>query len=260
MARIFITGSADGLGRMAASALIAQGHKVILHARNEDRAREASARVRGAEAVLIADLSSMEETKKLAAEVNGRGNFDAVIHNAGVYQVPNNAVGAEGLPLVLAVNTLAPYILTCLIHPPGRLIYLTSGMHLQGDPQLRGLQGNKPRISYSDSKLHDVILCKAVARKWPDVLSNTVNPGWVPTKMGGPGAPDDLEKGYQTQVWLAASDDKNARVSGGYFHHKRAARYLPAADDIAIQEKFLALCEQISDIRFPAEPAQNRGL
>jgi len=245
---------------MAAGALIGQGHTVTLHARNEDRAREVSAKVRGTEAVLIADLSSMEETKKLAADVNGMGSFDAIIHNAGVYQVPGNAFGAEGLPLVLAVNTIAPYILTCLIHPPQRSIYLTSGMHSQGDPRLQGLQGDKPRVSYSDSKLHDVILCKAVARKWPQVFSNAVDPGWVPTRMGGPGAPDDLEKGYQTQVWLAVSDDKNARVSGGYFHHKREARYLTAADDIAIQEKFLVLCEQISGIRFPVDQAQRKGL
>lgn len=251
MARIFITGSADGLGRLAASALIAQGHKVVLHARNEKRAREVSLEVRDAEAVLTGDLSSMGETVKLAAEVNGMGSFDAVIHNAGVYQVPNNALGADGLPVLLAVNTIAPYILTSLIHPPQRLIYLTSGLHLQGDPGLHGLQENKLGISYSDSKLHDLILCKAVARKWPDIYSNAVNPGWVPTRMGGRGAPDDLEEGYQTQVWLAVSDDKNAQVSGRYFFHKREARYQTAADDVAIQDRFLALCERISGIRFP---------
>jgi NAD(P)-dependent dehydrogenase (short-subunit alcohol dehydrogenase family) len=254
MGRIFITGSADGLGQKAASALIAQGHRVTLHARNENRAREISARVRGAETVLIADLSSMEETKKLAADINDMGNFDAVIHNAGVYQVSGNAFSIDGLPLLLAVNTIAPYILTSLIHPPKRLIYLTSGMHLQGDPRLQGLQGNKYRVSYSDSKLHDLILCKAVARKWPNVRSNAVNPGWVPTKMGGPGAPDDLEKGYQTQVWLAVSEDKNAEVSGRHFHHQREAHYLKEADDVTIQEKFLTLCEQISGIRFPYNP------
>ena len=252
MARIFITGSTDGLGQLAASALIAEGHAVTVHARNEKRARETAAKVRAAEAVLVADLSSMEETKKLAADVNRMGGFDAIIHNAGVYQVPNNAVGADGLPLVLAVNTIAPYLLTCLIRPPQRLIYLTSGMHSSGDAELHGLQGDKPRASYSDSKLHELLLAKAVARKWPAVYSNAVNPGWVPTRMGGAGAPDDLEAGYQTQVWLAVSDDKKARVSGRCFFHQRESRYLPAADDVAIQEKFLALCEQISGTRFPA--------
>src|SRR5919206_413015 len=107
MARIFITGSADGLGQLAAQALIARGHRVILHARNETRGREALDRVPGAEGVVTADLSSVGETKQLASKVNASGEFDAVIHNAGVY----NASAEE----VFAVNTLAPYVLTCLI-------------------------------------------------------------------------------------------------------------------------------------------------
>jgi len=90
----------------------------------------------------------------------------------------------------------------------------------------------------------------AIARKWPDVYSNAVDPGWVPTKMGGVGAPDNLEDGYQTQVWLAVSDDPGACVSGRYFHHKKQARYQQSAGDAAVQEKFLAQCEQITDVRF----------
>jgi NAD(P)-dependent dehydrogenase (short-subunit alcohol dehydrogenase family) len=260
MAKIFITGSADGLGQLAANALIAQGHRVTLHARSQQRAKDVAQKVHGEETVLIADLSSMQETKRLAADVNAMGDFDAIIHNAGVYQVPGNAAGDEGLPLVLAVNTIAPYLLTCLIRAPKRLIYLTSGMHAQGDPGLHGMDGwpgrpdtkpNHPGVSYSDSKLHDLILCKAVARCWPDVLSNAVNPGWVPTKMGGRGAPDDLEKGYQTQVWLAVSDDAKAHVSGRCFFHQRESRYLTAADDTDVQDKFLGLCERITGVQFP---------
>jgi NAD(P)-dependent dehydrogenase (short-subunit alcohol dehydrogenase family) len=107
MARIFITGSADGLGQLAATALVAEGHKVVLHARNESRGQDALAKVPGAEIVLTADLGNIEETKQLAAKVNALGNFDAVIHNAGLYQA-----AAEQ---IRAVNTLAHYILTCLI-------------------------------------------------------------------------------------------------------------------------------------------------
>ena len=86
MARIFITGSADGLGRLTATALVDQGHEVVLHARNEKRGQEALDKVPGAETVLTADLGDIVETKQLAAKVNALGNFDAVIHNAGVYQ------------------------------------------------------------------------------------------------------------------------------------------------------------------------------
>lgn len=254
MARIFITGSADGLGQFAAKALIKLGHQVVLHARNAERGKQALEEVPGAEEVLIADLSSIGETKALASKANASGTFDGVIHNAGVYQLAKNSVGADGLPVVFAVNSLAPYILTCLMHKPKRLIYLSSDMHHQGNPNLDNLpivlHGGNSHVTYSDTKLHDVVLSMAVARKWADVYANAVDPGWVPTKMGGAGAPDNLQKGFQTQVWLAVSNDPEARVSGHYFHHKRQAHYLPAAGDIAVQERFLALCEQITGVRF----------
>jgi NAD(P)-dependent dehydrogenase (short-subunit alcohol dehydrogenase family) len=115
---------------------------------------------------------------------------------------------------------------------------------------LKGLQGNKPRITYSDSKLHDLILAKVVAKKWSGIYSNVVDPGWVTTKMGGAGAPDDLEKGYKTQVWLAVSDDAKALVNGRYFHHQRGANYLSKSDEPDVQEQFLYLCEQISGVSF----------
>jgi NAD(P)-dependent dehydrogenase (short-subunit alcohol dehydrogenase family) len=256
MARLFITGSADGLGQLAAKALIEQGHQVVLHARNAERGKQALEKVPDAANVLIADLSSIEETKALASKANALGIFDAVIHNAGVYRIPINSVGAEGLPVLFAVNSLAPYILTSLMHKPKRLIYLSSGMHLQGDPSLDhlplGIKKGSSHVSYSDTKLHDVILSMAVARKWEDVYANAVDPGWVPTKMGGIGAPDNLQKGFETQVWLAVSNDPEARVSGHYFHHKRQERYLQAAKDITVQEKFLALCDQITGVRFDA--------
>jgi NAD(P)-dependent dehydrogenase (short-subunit alcohol dehydrogenase family) len=243
MARIFITGSADGLGLLAAKALIAQGHQVILHARNEKRGEEALAKVPGAESVVTADLGSIEETKQLASKVNATGKFDAVIHNAGVYRA-----SAEE---IFAVNTLAPYILTCLIEKPKRLIYLSSDMHLQGRSKLESFKTETGRITYSDSKLHVLMLCMAVARKWPQVYANALDPGWVATKMGGQGAPDDLQKGYETQVWLAVSNERRAKVSGRYFYHRKESRHNPEADDALLQERFLSLCQEITGASFP---------
>lgn len=244
MARIFITGSADGLGQLAAKELIAQGHQVVLHARNEKRGQDALNKVPGAEGVVTADLTDMDETKQLATRVNALGKFDAVIHNAGVYQTSAREI--------FAVNTLAPYILTCLIDRPERLIYLSSGMHLHGNAKLESFETDISRITYSDSKLHVLMLSMAVARKWPEVYANTLDPGWVPTKMGGRGAPDDLQKGYETQVWLAVSDDKRASVSGRYFHHQKETRHNPEADDVELQERFLRLCGEITGVPFPA--------
>ncbi len=239
MARIFVTGSADGLGKLAARKLIENGHQVVLHARNAKRAEYASGELPGAWKVLIADLSEQDEIKALAEKANDLGTYDAVIHNAGIYHASDRDI--------LAVNTLAPYILTSLVRKPERLVYLSSGMHLHGDPDPDRM--DRGHISYSDSKLHDLILAKAVARIWPDVYSNAVNPGWVPTKMGGAGAPDDLQKGVETQVWLAES--REARVSGRYFFHRKEARYLKVADDIRLQQRFLEKCERITGVKFP---------
>src|ERR1043166_10088691 len=243
MARIFITGSADGLGQLAATSLIQQGHKVVLHARNAERAHDAIKKNPEAESVFTGDLSNIEETKNLAYEVNKSGTFDTVIHNAGVYKTSAKHV--------FSVNTLAPYILTCLIQKPKRLIYLTSGMHLQGRFKPEHFKIDMSHITYADTRLHVLILCMAVARIWTDVYSNAVNPGWVPTKMGGRGAPDDLQKGYETQVWLAVSNDEKAKTSGRYFFHQKEKQHNREADDIQIQERFLKLCKEITGVTFP---------
>jgi NAD(P)-dependent dehydrogenase (short-subunit alcohol dehydrogenase family) len=240
MARIFITGSADGLGLLAAKALVDQGHQVALHARNHERKLDALNKVPDAESVFTADLSNIEETKKLADEVNESGPFDAVIHNAGVYQASASQI--------LAVNTLAPYILTCLIHKPKRLVYLSSGMHVQGHPNFAQTINDTSRISYSDSKLHVVMLAMAAARLWPAIFSNAVDPGWVPTKMGGKSAPDNLQKGYETQVWLAVSEDEKAKISGKYFYHQKEKNCNPIAADVDLQYKLLGLCRDLTGV------------
>src|SRR5438270_3991293 len=254
MARIFITGSADGLGQLAARRLVALGHDVVLHGRNCDRAQRALRAVSGARTALEGDLASIEATRALARQANEAGPFQAVIHNAGVYRLdPGRHETVDGLDEVFAVNALAPYLLTALIEGPQRLIYLTSGLHHGGDPDLRDLQWRRRRWSgsqaYANSKLFDVVMAFAVARLWPHVLSNAVDPGWVPTKMGGPSASDDLEQGAATQVWLAVNDERGAKVSGQYFYHKRTRAAHPAASDVTLQNGFLAACEQLTGVR-----------
>jgi NAD(P)-dependent dehydrogenase (short-subunit alcohol dehydrogenase family) len=257
MARVFITGSSDGLGKMAAQLLIEQGHSVVVHARNAQRGREALAAVSGAEGVVVGDLASIAQTKKVADHVNALGSFDAVIHNAGVgYREPKRVATEDGLPQVFAVNTLAPYILTALIKTPKRLVYLSSGLHHQGDASLKDLTWeHRPwngQQAYSDTKLHDVMLAFAVARRWPHVLSNAVEPGWVATKMGGAGATDNLDEGHRTQAWLAVSDDPAAKVTGEYFYHMRKKTPKSAARDVEIQEKLIGACKGFSGVELPA--------
>jgi NAD(P)-dependent dehydrogenase (short-subunit alcohol dehydrogenase family) len=147
------------------------------------------------------------------------------------------------------VNIVAPYLLTALLPDPRRLIYLSSGSHLSGHPSLGGVDWQGRRAgSYADSKLFVTTLAAAVARLRPDVLSNAVDPGWVPTKMGGPNAPDDLNLGHQTQQWLATSDDPQARTSGGYWYHRQRRQPHPAVHDESFQNRLLQTLDQETGI------------
>ncbi|WNL44418.1 SDR family NAD(P)-dependent oxidoreductase [Dyella sp. BiH032] len=254
MSRVFITGSSDGLGRMAAQLLAEQGHQVVLHARNASRAADARASVPQAEAVVVGDLSGLAQMRAVAEQVNRLGRFDAVIHNAAVgYQERARVATEDGLPQVFAVNSLAPYVLTALIERPRRLVYLSSRLHQSAQPHLDDVAWTRRRwdglAAYSESKLHDVMLAFAVARRWPDVYANAVEPGWVATKMGGPGAPDDLDQAHRTQVWLAAGEDPAADVSGGYFYHLAPRETHPAARDEAQQEALLEVCARLSGVK-----------
>jgi NAD(P)-dependent dehydrogenase (short-subunit alcohol dehydrogenase family) len=232
MARVFVTGSADGLGRAAAQTLRDHGHEIVVHVRDTERLTAVRDLVDAGAAAVVGDLSDLEETRDVAEQVNRLGRMDAVIHNAGVIS------GRHVLP----VNVVAPYLLTALIRPPQRLVYLSSSMHRGGRASLAGMDwgGQRPTASYSDSKLFVTTLAAAVARVWTDVLSNAVDPGWVPTKMGGPGAPDDLRLGHRTQEWLATSDDPEARTSGGYWYHQSRAEPAPSVHDREFQDQLVA--------------------
>ena len=256
MTRIFISGSSTGLGFMAAQLLVAQGHQVVLHARNAARAEVARRALPEAEAVVVGDLETIAGAKALAARVNELGRFDAVIHNAAVGYREGSRLTTDGLPHVFAINTLSAYILTALIEKPERLVYLSSGMHHHADANLDDILWRKRRwngsAAYAESKLHDAMLAFAIARRWPDVFSTALEPGWVPTRMGGPGAPDDMDQAHRTQAWLAASDDPQAKVTGQYFYHLHPLAPNPQADDPVLQNRLIALCEDLSDVRLPA--------
>jgi NAD(P)-dependent dehydrogenase (short-subunit alcohol dehydrogenase family) len=252
MASILITGSADGLGQMAAKLLIADGHDVVLHARSPQREREALAALPGARGAVHGDLSSIVQMRSVAEQANALGRFDAVVHNAGVYLGPRSTT-VDGLERVFAVNVLAPYVLTAAIARPGRLVYLSSGMHRTGEVRLDDLQWlQRPwddTQAYCDSKLLVVMLARAVGRRWPDVRANAVDPGWIATKMGGAGAPDGLDVGSQTQAWLAGSSaPEAASATDGYWFRGAHEEPRPETGDVALQEELLAECARLSGV------------
>jgi NAD(P)-dependent dehydrogenase (short-subunit alcohol dehydrogenase family) len=256
MARIFITGSSQGLGLMAGQLLVAEGHEVVLHGRDPARAEAARKAAPGAAGAVVGDLSRLAEMRGVAEQADRHGRFDAVIHNVGVgYQEPRRIETEDGLPHVLAVNVLAPYVLTALMARPDRLVYLSSGLHRGAVPDFDDLLWTRRRWqgtqAYSESKFLDVLLAFAVARQWSDVLSNALEPGWVATRMGGRNATDDLGQGHLTQAWLATSDDPAARVTGGYFFHKAPRAPDPATRDEAAQDRLLKTCADLSGVRLP---------
>jgi NAD(P)-dependent dehydrogenase (short-subunit alcohol dehydrogenase family) len=253
MTSVLVTGSADGIGRETAQTLIRMGHRVVVHARNRERAAEVSRVIPGAAAVVVGELTSLAETRELAIAAGRQGPYDAIIHNAGVGGgVPRRELSADGLERIFQVNVLAPYMLTALMERPARLVYLTSGLEANGVVDLGDLQHERGRWdgmqAYSDSKLCDVLLAFAVARRWPEVRSNAVDPGWIRTRMGGPGATDSLPLGAETQVWLVTSDDPEAAVSGRYFKRRRELRANPVAQDVSLQEGLLARCAALTGV------------
>lgn len=258
MARIFITGSSDGLGSIVANRLISRGHTVVLHARNAQRASDATDACPGAETVVIGDLSSIADTKKLAEHVNKLGTFDVIIHNAGLFRGPYRET-VDGIAAVAAVNTLAPYILTCLINRPKRLVFVSSDMHQSGDASLEDIfwqqRGEKDYDyikAYRASKVHNVMFAKAFGRRWPDTKSNALDPGWLPTKMGGASASGDTEAAVATYIMLAEGEEKDAQRSGVYYNPgPREGQANTGTEHEEKQEMLLRICAEFTGVQVP---------
>lgn len=252
MKKIFITGSTQGLGNIAGRMLLEQGYEVILHARTEKSAAESKRDLKRDVPFVIGDVSSLVGIKSVAEQMKKIGKVDSIIHNVGVYGDDSEVLTEDGIRTMFAVNVLTPYVLSCLLERPERMIFLSSGMHLSGKANFFDLQWKENKWdatqAYCDAKLYVMMLTKWFASKWGGTYVNAIHPGWVPTRMGGAGAPDDLMKGAETQAWLSISNEKEALVTGKYFFHKKQVQYNPQADSTENQEKLVSYLKEISGI------------
>ena len=250
MSSILVTGSTAGIGLETARQLLERGHGVVAHARDDQRAEQVRAALPALRDVVVGDLASLAGTRRLAEAATAAGPYDAVVHNAGVGGAAEREVTEDGLERIFQVNVVAPYLLTALVPRPERLVYLTSGLESSGRAALDDLQHERRpwdgMQAYSDSKLYDVMLAFAAARRWPDVLATAVDPGWIKTRMGGPDAEDEVEDGAATQVWLATSDEDGARVTGRYLKRFSVLDANPQASDVELQEGLLARLAELT--------------
>ncbi len=256
MSRIFVTGASQGIGLETARTLIEMGHEVVAHARDDSRAGATREALPGAYAVVKGDLADLASTRDLATQANAEGPYDVIIHNAGLGGGSGERVEtADGLERIFQTNVVAPFVLTCLMPLAPRMIYLTSGLEANGALHIDDLQwSTRPwdgMQAYSDSKLHDAMLSFELAARHPEIVVNTVDPGWIKTNMGGPNAPDPLNLGAETQVWLATSDDAVASTSGQYLKRRGVQTPNPATQDSAARVALVAALEEITGLAFP---------
>lgn len=236
MDKIFITGSTEGLGLLTAKKLIKDGNEVVLHARNQKRLEDIKRELPNVKNIVVGDLSVRSDIENIAKQVNALGTFDTVIYNAGVNSTDSN--------LTFKVNDVAPYLLTALINTPKRIIYISSGMHKGASLNMENLAES---TNYSSSKLQLLLLMKGVDRLLPQTTVTAVDPGWVPTRMGGTMATDDLTKGYTTQLWLATLEDPS--VSGKYFYHLNPDHYDARANDVQLQDEYLNRLAEMTNVK-----------
>lgn len=254
--RILITGSSDGLGLLTAKLLSQRSHQVVLHARNSSRAHDATSACPSAHACITGDLSTLAGIRAFAAEADRHGPYDAVMHNAGLYFGALRRT-ADGVPALVAVNTLAPYMLSCLMAKPKRLVFVSSGLHQNGNAGLeditwreRGESGWSDAQAYADSKLHNIMFAFAFHRHY-GIPTASVDPGWVKTKMGGPSAMDDLDAAVETFAMVCTGEGEAGNREVGHYYQMKQRSFREEAKDVETQEKLLKLLEKVTGVRVP---------
>jgi NAD(P)-dependent dehydrogenase (short-subunit alcohol dehydrogenase family) len=259
---ILVTGSTDGIGKATAIELASRGITVIVHGRTKDRAEQARGQVVRASAVgrvecVHGDFSSLTQVRRMASEIERRfSRLDVLINNAGIVS-NTRRVSENGYELTLAVNHLAPFLLTTLLldlvvkSSPARIVTVSSMVHSGAEIDFDNLQmerGYSGMRAYSKSKLANILFTYALARRLlgKGVTANALHPGVIDTKLLRMNYSGGLppEEGAKTPVYLAVSPEVE-RVTGGYFIDKRQVRSSPYSHDTTLQEKLWGVSEEM---------------
>lgn len=247
MTTICVTGSTDGIGLVAARTLLAQGHRVLVHARSEERGRPVIDGLTGDVDLVVGDLASLSQVRALGERLRAEP-LDVLAHNAGVWVRGNTPVLTEdGFETTFGVNVLAPHLLTSLVagHLSGRLLWVGSGLAASGRPKPTALGGSRePRQAYADSKACDVALAVAWGRRL-SLPSAAVDPGWVQTKLASAGAPGAVEDGADTLAWCCTE----APLGEALFWKDRRPTPVPGRlRDAGLQDAIAAQCDRLAGL------------
>jgi len=280
---VLITGANQGIGKASAVALGKKGAKLVLVCRNAEKGQAALRETQAVGApeasLIVADLGSQADIRRVAAEVKAKhSRLDVLLNNAGVF-VPTRRTTADGLEETFAVNHLGYFLLTNLLvdlleaSAPSRVVNVSSEAHRSARMHWDDLQfangGYGAFAAYGQSKLCNILFTRELARRLQGsrVTANCLHPGVIASGFGqtyaGPmrvllklASPFLLspERGALTQTWLASSADVEG-VTGRYF--KKCAEHRPAAAalDDAGARKLWELSEELTGDRRPRAAA-----
>lgn len=244
---VCVTGSTDGIGLATARLLLSQGHRVLVHARSEERGRPVVEQLQGDVELVVADLAELGQVRALAERLQTEP-LDVLIHNAGVWvrgDMPT--VTADGFESTFGINVLAPHLITALLkdHVSQRVLWLGSGTAANGKLKPSALGGERgARQAYADSKAADVALAQAWNRRLR-AGSVAVDPGWVDTKLASAGAPGDVSESADSLVWLATEADLG---QAPYWKGREPIPVPPKLRDPGLQDAVADACDRLAGL------------
>jgi NAD(P)-dependent dehydrogenase (short-subunit alcohol dehydrogenase family) len=273
-----VTGATSGIGKVTAMALAAQGARVVVGGRNRQKAEKTVAWIKaetGNEAVdyLLADFASLDAVREMAAQFRARyDRLDVLINNAGAFYATRRE-SADGIELTLAVNHLAPFLLTHLLldllkaSAPARIVNVASDAHERATMDFDNLEfkhGYSMMGAYGRSKLGNILFTYELARRLEGsgVTANALHPGFVATNIGADNLPVfgsllkkvvnnaalSVEEGAETTIYLATSPEVEG-VTGRYFYKKQPIESAPLSYDEEVQRRLWEVSESLVGLK-----------